>query len=265
MTKFLDTPPTGWHVPGMHAPLIASAFAALLVLTAAIPTVHADVVAITACGQRFAGYGYLVGDLDCSGYPSYSVELDGGTLNLSGHTIVGGKYGVLCWRSCTVVNGTIEGAREDGIVAFKNAKVVNLTVRDNGFAGVKAGAAALVERSVLIGNARCGVQGLKRAKLKNVVSRENYCGANGAGSTAVIDSQLVDNTHAGIVSDRIVATRSTIRDNHSSDQCGVTQPCADLMSPAEGRPPRLKESTCETSHRGGTSITGETWGVCSLD
>jgi len=249
----------------MRTPLLASGFAALLVHTAAIPRVHGDAVVVDACGKRFAGYGYLVGDLDCSGYPSYSVELDGGTLSLSGFRIVGGKYGVLCHRSCTVVNGTIEGAREDGIVAFKNVKAVNLTVRDNGFAGVKAGAAALVERSTLIGNARCGVQGLKRAKLKNVVSRDNDCGAHGDISATVIDSQIFDNARGGVLSERIAATRSVIRDNQSSDQCGVSVPCADLMSSDQGRPPRLKESTCETSLRGGTLFTGETWGVCSLD
>jgi hypothetical protein len=184
--------------------------------------VRADAVPVTTCGQRFSGYGYLVRDLDCSGYPSYGVELDGGTLSLSGFTLTGGKYGVLCHRSCTVVNGTVEGAREDGIVAIKNAKVVNVTVRDNGFTGVKAGAAAMVERSVLTGNARCGVQGLRRVRLKNVVSRDNDCGANGSDSTVVIDSELVDNAHHGILSDRIVAKRSTIRDNHSGDRCGVT-------------------------------------------
>jgi hypothetical protein len=250
----------------MRSPLMASRLAALLlVLTAPTPPVEAGVVAVTECGVRFSGYGYLVGDLDCSGYPSYSVELDGGTLNLSGHTIVGGKYGVLCWRSCTVVNGTIEGAREDGIVAFKNAKAINLTVRDNGFSGVKAGAAAIVERSLLTGNARLGVQGLRRVKLRNVVSRNNGLGAGGNESAVVIDSQIVDNALGGIHSDRITATRSTIRDNHSGDACGVTLPCADLVTSEEGRRPKLKESTCETSHRGGTFITGDTWGVCSLD
>lgn len=248
----------------MRTPFLASGFAALLVLTAAVPRAHGASVAVDTCGQRFSGYGYLVGDLDCSGYPSYSVELDGGTLSLSGFRIVGGKYGVLCHRSCTVVNGTIEGAREDGIVAFKNVKAVNLTVRDNGFAGVKAGAAALVERSTLVGNARCGVQGLKRAKLKNVVSRGNFCGANGNISVTVIDSQIFDNARAGVWSDRIAATRSIIRDNDTGDDCGSTPPCADLRSSFEGRPPRLKESTCATSYRG-SDVSGETWGVCSLD
>jgi hypothetical protein len=248
----------------MRPPFLASVVAALvLVLTAAIPPVNAD-VAVTTCSLRFSGHGYLVHDLDCSGYP-YGVELDGGSLNLRGFTLVGGEYGVLCHRSCTVVNGTVEGAREDGIAAIKNAKVINVTVRDNGFAGVKAGATAFVERSELTGNARCGVQGLRRVKLKNVVSRNNGCGVDGSSSANLIDSEIVDNALGGVASDRIVATRSTIRDNHSGDGCGVTLSCADLNTASEGRPPRLKESTCETSHRGGTFITGETWGVCSLD
>jgi hypothetical protein len=100
--------------------------------------------------------------------------------------------------------------------------------------------------------------------LKNVVSRNNGCGANSNYAANLIDSELVDNAIGGIRSSRIVATRSTIRDNHSDDRCGVTLTCADLASDFEGRKPRLKESTCETSHRGG-DFTGETWGVCSLD
>jgi hypothetical protein len=80
----------------------------------------------------------------------------------------------------------------------------------------------------------------------------------------VIDSQIVDNAHFGIFSERAAATRSTILGNSAGDECGVTLICADLGSGSEGKKPRLKESTCETSHRGG-ALTGETWGVCSLD
>ena len=268
VTKFLDraSPRVPNHRP-MRPPFIASRLAALvlmLTLTAAIPPVEAADVAVTECGVRFSGYGYLVRDLDCSGY-QYGVELGNGTLNLSGHTLVGGEYGVLCHGSCKVVNGTVEGAREDGIAAIKNLKVINVTSRDNGFTGVKAGAAVYVERSTLTGNVRSGAQGLRRVKFKNVVSRDNGFGTDGNALVVLLDSQIFDNAKGGVWSDRIVAKRSTIRDNHSGAECGVTLPCADLHSPLEGRAPKLKESTCETSHRGGTFITGETWGVCSLD
>ena len=80
-----------------------------------------------------------------------------------------------------------------------------------------------------------------------------------------MDSELVDNAHHGILSDRIVATRSTIRDNHSGDRCGVTLPCADLENELRRAARRSSRNRRETSHRGGTFITGETWRVCSLD
>ena len=154
---------------------------------------------------------------------------------------------------------------QDGIVAIKNLKVVNLTSRDNGFTGVKAGVAATVERSVLEGNGRSGVQGLRRIRLKDVLSRNNGLGADGNASAVLIDSEIVDNARGGVWSERIVATRSIFRDNHSGDVCGVTDPCADLGTNDEGRAPKLKDSTCETSHRGGSFITGQNWGVCSQD
>lgn len=261
----LDTPPWAMPSPGsMRTPHIASGLAALALVLTVISPVGAESIPVTECGTRFSGHGYLVHDLDCSGY-QYGVEIDAGSLSLSGFTLfAGNKYGVLCHRSCKVVNGTIVGAQEDGIVAIKNLMVVNLTSRDNGFTGIKAGAAVVAEHSVFTGNARAGVQGLRRAKLKDVVSRDNGFGAEGGASASVIDAEIVDNATGGVASERIVVTRSLIRDNHSGDECGVTLSCADLIT-AEGKPPKLKESTCETSHRGGTFITGENWGVCSLD
>ena len=235
----------------------------MLVIAVVAATARAD-VAIRECGVRFSGSGYLEADLDCSGY-RYGVEIDGGKLNLRGFRLVGGEYGVLCHGSCKVSNGTVEGAREDGIAAIKVVKVYKVTVRENGFTGVKGGVAAFVERSELIGNARAGVQGLRRIKLNNVVSRENGAGANAGESARIIDSDIFDNARGGVAAARIVATRSTVTNNHTGAECGITLPCADLESPPEGKRPRLKDSTCETSHKGGTAITGESWGVCTLD
>jgi len=71
----------------------------------------ATTVAVTACGQRVLGDGYLVGDLDCtadgvSGFPAVTMA-GNGRLDLRGFTIIGGTNAVRCEQNCHVFGGNI--------------------------------------------------------------------------------------------------------------------------------------------------------------
>src|SRR5689334_16549486 len=85
---------------------IGALFVAMAVSSASWPwgTAEAkDAVAVTDCGQEFAGVGYLVGDLNCSLASGPAVVITGkGSLDFRGFTIVGGDVGIVCLQSCTV-------------------------------------------------------------------------------------------------------------------------------------------------------------------
>lgn len=222
-------------------------------------------IAVTTCGQELSGNGYLVGDLVCDD-SGYAVKIEkSGKLDLRGFTISGGEYGVFCQHSCTVFGGgTVTGAEEDGIVALKTLKVNGITVTNNGFSGVKGGLVAIVTNATLTGNVRAGAQGLRRVKLIDTVSEGNGTGV--AGSVVdLVRVSITGNRIGGALGDRVHASDSTIIDNHSGADCGVTLPCADIESPSDARKPRLKNVVCGTSYKGPSTLPGDTWGVCGDD
>lgn len=256
--------PTTWTFVGSR--LRRRYVAAALSAVAFLPSPARADTAVTVCGQEFTGRGYLAGDLNCDpGH--YAVEIEGsGSLDLRGFTITGGEYGVFCHATCKVFGGgTITGAIEDGIVAGKTVKADGITVSNNGFAGVKGGRVAMVSNSVLTGNARSGVQGLVRAKLTDTTSQGNGSGADAGAVLVVIRSHVSDNRHVGVYADRISARDSSIVDNGTDAECGVTLSCADLATSVDGKKPRLDNVTCDTSYKGPDTPPGDTWGVCSAD
>lgn len=104
---------------------------------------HAAPAEITACGQTVSRSAVLVQDLDCTGLTEPAITVDGGKLDLAGHTVVGGTRGVRCARSCrifsSVPGGTIRGSDigiigrfiiDPGLPRIVNLSITNVTIED---------------------------------------------------------------------------------------------------------------------------------------
>ena len=221
-----------------------------------------EYVPVTTCGQVVPpkATGYLVGDLDCTGYTGgqdpagAAVYLDfKSNLELRGFTLTGGEHGVVtswpcgpsplpdCARNRNAVRGpgTITGTGHFGITAW-NLAVSDLTVSGylyDVFAPRMLKATALVVRDARLN----GVTALA-AKLTD-------CSATG-------------NARRGVDVGALLAKRGSIVGNGVGPGCPgstVADACGDVRS---RRRPRLRGTTCGTSV---AAETGDPWGVCSLD
>ncbi len=190
---------------------------------------------VTSCGQIVTGAAFLSTDLDCSGFAGESVLPDyskkgypyvvtgaavlisrKGTLDLRGHTLTGGQFGVFCGKSCTVLGGgTVTGASLNAVFAGKNLTVRDTTISNSGDTALFVQRILRIYDSVITGN-------------RYVTWFSN--------TVEVVRSIVTGSTEFGITADKIELVDSTVTGN------GL-----DLGSK---RKPRLKNSTCGTSSWG---------------
>ncbi len=202
-------------------------------------------VAITDCGQEFAGAGYLTRDLDCLSTTGPAVLLNGtGSLDLAGFSITSVDAGVICAQSCSITGpGTISAVAGNGISAAGALKVTGVDVIGNGGDGVVGYQAVRVVDSLITGNGASGVRS------QRLVIRSSFVSGNGNfGAVGGLDR-------------RVVLRDSQVVGNGMSPECALGAPCADI---AAGRRPRLRHSLCNTSWDS-RSLDGANWQVCFRD
>jgi hypothetical protein len=186
---------------------------------------------VTSCGQVVTGNAHLSADLDCTGFEGESFLPDKpapttvagaavlvsrkGTLDLQGHSIIGGQFGVYCGTSCTVRGGTITGATSTGIFAAKNLTVRNATVSGVG------DTALFVQRILKV--------------YDSTVTGNRYVTWFG-NTVKLVRSTVTGNTEHAITGNKIELIDSTVTGNG--------------LDIGSSRIPRLKNSTCETSSCG---------------
>lgn len=246
--------------------LLGRAFA--LVLTVGAMPAFAGRIAISSCGdgQTIQGNAFLTADLDCTGRAFHAIEIVG-KLNLNGHTITAGSHrlAVHCLGNCSVVGpGTITSDDGLGVLGRRNLTVKNVT-----FTGVHTAITAI------------DTQGKGRAVIQNCTITDVATGVLAAVPLRMSDTVITGARQSGIAlgkSDggecaavRASLKRSSISGSGSDPLCGVDTSdlghtgfnCADIL--ACGAPPRLSDSTCETSCSNSTAPTCAPWGICSSD
>lgn len=214
---------------------------------------------ITYCGQSFEGRGILVTNLDCTGFVGHGINVKRGRLDLRGFTVRGaGYYGVNCEGTCRIFGpGTVTESGLDGIHARQWAIVRDVVVSDSGLSGIAArgfdgGAVVSVKRVIVTDN---GLHGIEADNLAFVrLSRVLDNGESGI--------------HVGVTgcdsNGRMLVYRSIVIDNGTA--CPEAMTCADLTSCSKKSVrPRVKRSSCRTSHVQGSGFPGSDWDVCSLD
>jgi hypothetical protein len=217
---------------------------ALAALLAAAPAFARPSVEVNTCGQVVPkGYlGYLIADLDCTGYegaPGAVIVGNGGIFDLRGFTLTtDDTFGVYCGgltetngdlNPCTVMNGTITGGQTGHGIIGKRIKAANLVIDSAAVMGIFADGALKGENLSISGAGECGIRSDSPARL--------------------VDSTITTNGQYGFCGKSVRLYGSTVTGN------GVT----DLRS--EKRP-FLKNSTCGSSESPNPPYT---WGVCTLD
>jgi len=245
----------------------ASALAFGLALSTAAPSTPSarEQIEVT-CGVQGGENGIqhygLSADLDCTGAAPSALQLvKGDRLYLNGHTVTG--LVIFAGGNVQVIGpGTISGNDYDGIrhttglltvrdvtitghtghgidsLAGK-VKLQGATITGNGIDGVAAYRSVLARASSVTGNGRFGIS----TRPDGMVEGGAPCTETEKASVKLYDTAVAGNgTDAG---------------------CGTTQACADLAVCT--RLPKLKASTCDTSHRLESGIPGESLGVCASD
>jgi len=202
-------------------------------------------VAVTTCGQEYAGAGYLVADLDCTGTDGPAVVVTGkGSLDLQGFAITGNSAGVICLQACSVIGpGAISATNGSGVNAAGALEISHVDVVSSGVDGIVGYHAVRVIDSTIADNGSSGVRS-QRVVVRN--------------------SMITGNGNFGAVSGpnrRVVLRDSQVVGNGLSAECALGAACADVAS---GRKPRLRDSTCDTSWNS-RSLDGADWQVCLDD
>ncbi len=178
-------------------------------------------VEVNTCGQSYSGAGFLGGDLDCTGFPTNAVTIQGGKLDLRGFTLTGGNdNGVFCSRSCSVYSsapgGMIVGALGNAIEAFSgssapaNIAMSNITLDANGF-GVYASFGSVTTADVTITNTGGDVITAVGRPAKLVRTTISVAGGRGVfGEPAKVIDSMVLGTTSGVQGSRVVIDNSTI-------------------------------------------------------
>jgi hypothetical protein len=272
----------------------------LLLLGLSRPAAAVDV---STCGTTIATgqTGELTGDLDCTGGPThcandptiacssdqdclsgciaYAVHLaPHATLNMNGHTISGGDYGVLCRDSSCKVNGgggTIANEEFSAIWLFGGGKLVvnDLTIHDTFRTSIFVAffAHRLVLRNVTVYN-NSGIETSVDVAATNVTLSGSPPGTCGFQGNLQGRHVVATNVTAGYVSaDRLRAKNLTVngvctqgilvQGSTSLIDSSITGATVDV---ATGRAPHLVNTTCGTSAQL-FSTTGANWGVCTND
>ncbi len=269
----------------------------------------AAAVDVSSCGTTVpkGQIGVLVSDLDCSGGPkycaddasiscssavgafdclsqcvAYGVHLErNAALQMNGHTISGGDYGVLCRDfNCKVDGGggTIANQEFSAVWLFGGGKlaVSNLTIHDQkrGALVIAYFAHKMVLRNLTLYN-NAGIftnLDVDAVDVSLAGSPPGGCGFEGSLQGRRIKATNV--TAGYVAADRLKAKNLTvnapcfqgIRVQGSTTLIGSSITGAQKVDVVTGKRPHLVNTTCGTSAQllpDGT--TGGTWGVCTND
>jgi len=274
----------------------------LLVLSTAFTLAFVGIAAaqtdVTTCGQEVSGAAVLNADLDCTGFGGAAVTIHSGKLTLNGFTITGGE-GVFCDAPCKVIGpGTVKESVGFGINGLGGAlQVRDVALFDNAFSavqcagpckvwgpavmmnngtGIRAGGKVIIRDLPIIGNTGFGIDARNSEGTARVDMHESVITGNGAGvvvdkGAKVFSSTISNNGDFGLQAGQtgcphktsVVIKNSTLIDNDSDPDCGVTQTCFDVSSCIV--PPRVKVSTCDHSYVTDSGFPGSDWDVCALD
>jgi hypothetical protein len=257
------------------------ALAALASLLGATPAggARAATVPITTCGQSVPSHvtGVLQDDLTCPTDSGFAVLLQHKAhLDLNGHVINGGYFGIFLNGSRTTIAGPGEltGAGSIAIWRPDNVKsdvieIRDINVHDNQF-GIVPGdnnkVSLQLENVTLQDNTESAIadcSGLKIVGTGVDVLRNG--GGIGGASIVLHDSHVQNNDGIGIFNwfGNVRLVDSTVTGNTGD----VNVP--GIVDIASYRKPRLKNSTCEHSRMLGKypNLPGGTpsWNVCSGD
>ncbi len=144
------------------------------------PAVSYSATEVNACGQSFSGDGFLVANLDCTGFGGDAVVINGnGSLDLRGFTLTGGNLSaVYCTKGCKIESepfgGQIVNADFYGINGDLNAiepgvapvRLKNVTVSGNAFDQVAVEGTVTIEDSAIIGTGGALSHGVSGTKVK---------------------------------------------------------------------------------------------------
>jgi hypothetical protein len=211
-------------------------------------------IEVNTCGQAFAGDGFLSADLDCTGFAGGAVEIEGGTLDLRGFTLIGGAGGVGCSKSCIVYSnppgGKVANATGGGIGGPESVTVLGVIVEGNstgGFTnGVGSGKGRLrIVDSSIVNNGGCGVVSLDgrvqlvgstvtgspigvcaqhNARVEDSIVSANDDGLLVGGRAVIKNSDVSGNTGTGIHADQaaIIDTQVNNNDGHGLVVTGLS-------------------------------------------
>lgn len=224
-------------------------------------------VAVTACGQRVLGDGYLVGNLDCttgeeSWYPAVTMA-GNGSLHLSGFSIVGGDNAVRCEKRCRVFGGHIGYGYGAGVTSLGSATVSDISIVGRSPA-VSAVTKIIAERSTFSSNWSALWAGRSVVMIDSMISGSLEYGVMVDRRATLRNSSITGSALSGVHTNKSVLVDSSVTGNGTDPECGVTQRCADLRT---FNKPLMRRSTCETSSVAyGAVIPPYTdWDVCALD
>jgi hypothetical protein len=260
---------------------------ALLLFVVAPLATSAYALDVSACGTVIppGETGVLVTDLVCSPTDSGIQMNDRSTLDLNGHTITGGLFGVTgsvslrgrtysTYDRCRILSskpgGAIVGSKfgitNCGKTAVSNVEVVGTTLQAVGGGRVdltdvtlRDGAApltvgSLTARNLTITNNH-DVSAVRRASIRGLTATANQGElVLHARSMALKDATITGNTGVGIIASRLTLVRSTVTGNDTAGT-GV-----DLVT---SRAPHPVDSTCGRSEQFG--LPGSSWQVCTGD
>jgi hypothetical protein len=219
------------------------------------------------------------------------------TLDLNGHTITGGVFGVQgafatqnrvaaararCHILSSVPGGAIVGSlfgisdcdkTEVSDVAVIGATIqaiggprlvlTNVTIRD----GAEPITTATLEASNLVVTNNRGVTQMNRGVIHGLIATGNtspwFLRSFKHSSLVLTDATITGNTGVGVIGERITLKNSTVSGNNTTAQViggGETVDGIDLISK---RKPRLINSTCGRSAQ--LSVLSNSWGVCAND
>jgi hypothetical protein len=221
-------------------------------------------VPITVCGQTVpvTEHGVLAADLTCpTGEGTFAVAVDnGGSLDLAGHTLSGGRTGVRCTKRCTISStgsaGTIKDSEATlgvGVAAVTDGGKITISnvIVDNHTAGLLTDFdhGKVLATDLTLTNTGIGIQG-RKVKLTGLTASGNYTVAQ-ARKTSVVDSTVTASGNSAFQGRVVILMNSSVTGSGS----GI-----DLLTM---RRPKVVNSTCEVSRI--LQNPTETWAVCAND